>query len=418
MLTAWVVRSARGKARRAERWLELEGLGCVPGRGRIRGSGVGGRGVCALRFRDSGRNCERLNAGARRFDIWWRSAAALLEGENIYRNTGVPASSLNPPFWTILITPFVLFDPLTAYRLFVFLSVATVAGYLAWIAGELSLDARRTALGTAALLLSAPLISTLILGQVYPFLALSLAAAWVFDRRGHQIAAGLALGLAPAMKPLLVPVLLWPLARRRWGTLGAALASGAMATLLGVLIAGPVATFVEYPKVLSEVRLDGNPVNASLPGTAVRLFTDAELSVPVAYAPWTVPVALILGGVLVLLTAYAVRRDESGAGLWALVAVSLLASPVAWHNYLLLLGPGILLLLARGRVALALLLLALQFIPPQWSEPWRDEGTVVAALALTLYFYILVAHWLAFLTHGEEASKDLAAVPDRSVAVE
>jgi alpha-1,2-mannosyltransferase len=107
------------------------------------------------------------------FEIWWRSAAALLDGENIYRNTGAPASSLNLPFWTVMITLFVLFEPLTAYRLFVLMSVAIVVGYLAWITGELSLDARRTALGTVALLLSAPLISTLILlGQVYPFLAL------------------------------------------------------------------------------------------------------------------------------------------------------------------------------------------------------------------------------------------------------
>ena len=75
-------------------------------------------------------------------------------------------------------------------------------------------------------------------------------------------------------------------------------------------------------------------------------------------------------------------------------------------------------LLARGRVALALLLLALQFIPPQWSELWRDEGTVLAALALTLYFYILVAHWLAFLIYGEEIAKAPTAVPDRSVSVE
>ena len=91
-----------------------------------------------------------------------------------------------------------------------------------------------------------------------------------------------------------------------------------------------------------------------------------------------------------------------------MVAASLLASPVAWHNYLLLLGPGILLLLARGRVALALLLLALQFIPPQWSEPWRDEGTVVAALVLSLYFYVLIAHWLAFFSYREEGAKTQA----------
>jgi alpha-1,2-mannosyltransferase/arabinofuranan 3-O-arabinosyltransferase len=85
------------------------------------------------------------------------------------------------------------------------------------------------------------------------------------------------------------------------------------------------------------------------------------------------------------------------AGLWALVAASLLASPIAWHNYLVLLGPGILLLLARGRMAPAFLLLALQSIPAQWPLLWNETDTVVASLGLTLYLYILIAHWLALL---------------------
>ena len=42
----------------------------------------------------------------------------------------------------------------------------------------------------------------------------------------------------------------------------------------------------------------------------------------------------------------------------------------------------------------------------------------MVALALTLDFYILIAYWLAFLTHGEEATKDLATRPDRSASVE
>ncbi len=132
-----------------------------------------------------------------------------------------------------------------------------------------------------------------------------------------------------------------------------------------------------------------------------------------------VPTALIFGGGLVLLTAYAVRRDESEIGLWTLVAASLLASPVAWHHYLVLLGPGILLLLARGRTALALLLLALQFIPTQWVGLWANDGTVTVTLMLTLYLYSLVAHWIAFLTHNEKPAKETAApCTDQSVSAE
>src|SRR3712207_8777853 len=109
-----------------------------------------------------------------------------------------------------------------------------------------------------------------------------------------------------------------------------------------------------------------------------------------------------LGIGAIILTAMRVRHG-SEVGLWALVAASLLASPVAWHNYLVLLGPGVLLLLARGWVAPGFLLLALQTIPPQWPLLWQGEGTVVATLALTLYLYVLIAHWLALLAAGREA---------------
>ena len=63
----------------------------------------------------------------------------------------------------------------------------------------------------------------------------------------------------------------------------------------------------------------------------------------------------------------------------------------------MLLGPGILLLLARGRAAPAFFLLALQSIPPQWPLLWSGDDTLTASLALTLYLYVLAAHWLAFL---------------------
>ena len=112
--------------------------------------------------------------------------------------------------------------------------------------------------------------------------------------------------------------------------------------------------------------------------------------------------ALAIG--IVCLTAIKVRHDPE-AGLWVLIAASLLASPIAWHNYLVLLGPGILLLLARGRAGQAFLLLALQSIPAQWPLLWNDDGTVAASLAMTLYLYILFAHWLVFLTATGETEE-------------
>lgn len=83
-----------------------------------------------------------------------------------------------------------------------------------------------------------------------------------------------------------------------------------------------------------------------------------------------------------------------------MVAASLLASPVTWHNYLLILAPGVLLLFAEGRTALASLLVAVSLIPQQWVGLWEEQHTVLASIALALYSYILITYWLAFWTTG------------------
>jgi len=289
------------------------------------------------------------------------------------------------------------------------ISLVVCVGYLAWTAEEVRLGPAWAVVGGVMLLLSSPLLSTLALGQVYPVLALGLVAAWMADRRGRQGLSGGALGLVVALKPSLLPVLLWPLVRRRWRAFGAALAAGAAATLVGAIAAGPRAT-LDYIGILSDGSASPYWDNASLPGAAARLFTDNPYAEHAATLPWTIYVAYAVGIGVVVLTAIKLQRDQ-GAGLWALVAASLLASPIAWHNYLVLLGPGILLLLARGRTGAAFLLLALQSIPAQWPLIWNERGTVAASLAMTLYLYILIAHWLVFLAATGETDDDTEPVP-------
>jgi hypothetical protein len=206
---------------------------------------------------------------------------------------------------------------------------------------------------------------------------------------------GAALGLVVALKPSLAPIVLWPLVRRRWKALAVALASTAAATLVGAVVVGPGAT-IDWLRLLSDDTSNPFWDNASLSSAAARLFTENEAARPIATLPWLVPVSYVLGIGAIALTAARVRHGPE-VGLWALVAASLLASPIAWHNYLVLLGPGVLLLLSRGWIAVAFLLLALQSIPPYWPALWIGKDTVLATLALTLYFYVLLAHWLAFL---------------------
>jgi alpha-1,2-mannosyltransferase/arabinofuranan 3-O-arabinosyltransferase len=341
------------------------------------------------------------------FDSFRQSALAMWRGEDIY-DAGARLVNLNPPIWTVLMAPFALMEAIDAYRLFVLVTLFITIGYLAWMAEDLRLRAAWAVIGTGMLIISSPLLATFALGQMYPVLALGLVAAWTADRHGSFLASGVALGVVLALKPSLAPLVLWPAFRRRWDTLGATVASGAVATLAGVIVLGPQTT-LKYVEVIRNVELEAFWDNASLPSAALRLFTENEFTQPLATWPWMLPVAYVVGIGLVVFTAYRVR-DGSEGGLWAMVAASLLASPIAWNNYLVLLGPGILLLLGRRRFPLALLLLALQFIPAQWPNLWSGDDTVVATLALTLYLYILVVHWLAFLTLGKD--KDRREVAD------
>ena len=328
------------------------------------------------------------------FDTFWRSAKALLGGGDIY-DAGARLVNLNPPVWTVLISPLGLMEAIDAYRLFVVISILLVLGYLAWTAEELRLRPVWAVVGAGLLLFSSPLLSTLALGQVYPVLALGLVAAWISDRRDDQRLSGVSLGLVVALKPSLAPVLLWPLARRRWDSFSAAIIAGLVATVVGFVVAGPSATF-RYIGILNEGSANPYWDNASIPAAAARFFTEHPYGQNLATLPWMVYVGYALGIGVVLLTAARIR-DGGEAGLWALVAASLLASPIAWHNYLVLLAPGVLLLLARGWTAPALLLLALQAIPAQWILLWNEDGTIGATFALTLYLFVLLAHWIVLL---------------------
>jgi len=345
------------------------------------------------------------------FAVFWHSANALLDGKNIYFGTGAQDSSANPPIWTVLMSPLALLKPIFAYRLFVVLTVPVTIGYLVWMASEIGLQVGWALVGSSALLLSHPMLKTLGLGQIYPFLALGLVAAWVGDRKDRPLLTGVALGLVVAVKPLLAPVLLWPLVSRKWKVLVSTICTGAAASLVAEIVAGPGAT-LDWLSYVSSRRPSGAWDNSTIAGAASRIFAANDWVEPIATVPWALPVAYLVAIEVIILTAVAAHRDRE-MGLWALVAASLLASPIAWHTYLVLLGPAVLLLLARGWLAPGCLLLALQLIPPEWSIPWEHGVAPWAPLALTFYLYVLVVHWLVLVAASQAGQKAMPPSSDR-----
>lgn len=327
------------------------------------------------------------------FDTFWRSARALLGGDDIYR-TGAENPNLGPPLVTLLAAPLGLLDALPAYRLFLLLTVALVIASMLAVATELRLRAGLTAVVTIAALLSSPVLMTLRLGQIYGFLMAGLVVAWVAARHEHPVLEGTALGLVVAIKPTLAPVLLLPALRGRWTTLVTAVVAGMAATAVGAAAAG-LGSFVEWLRLLLGTPTVTYFVNAALPGTVVRLTSENPWSRPVAVLPGGLQVGLALGLAVLGGSMWVVRRSTPHSApdpaLWTLTAAGMLAAPLTWHTYLMLLMPGLVVLLALGRWPVVVLVMGLSLIGEEWPGLWQS------AFPQSLYSGILLICWAALL---------------------
>ena len=330
------------------------------------------------------------------FDTFRASAVALVQGGDIY-DTPAKLRNLNPPLLAVLLTPFALLDALPAYRLFVALTLLLVVGSVLVVARELRLTAPVTAVVVLVVLASSPLHGTLLLGQIYGLLLVGLVAGWVAERRGHPLLAAACFGVTVALKPSLAPLLLLAPALRRWRPAATGFGAAAGATLVGVLVAGP-ASGVAWLRIGLTEPVPDTADNASLPGLAVRLGLPSAVGTLLGLA--------VLVGTLVVLGRRRRQVDPAGTAPWAVLAAGLLMSPIAWHNYLMLLWPGLLLLLARGgqesrhstphRPGRAAVLLAVALIPVSWNALWpAGEGWALPGRAL--YCAVLLAYWWVLL---------------------
>jgi alpha-1,2-mannosyltransferase len=321
------------------------------------------------------------------FDTFWHSAVALVGGDDIY-DTPAKLTNLNPPLLTVLLVPFAWLDALTAYRVFVVFTLLLVAASVLAVARELRFSRTATVLALLAVLASSPLHGTLVLGQIYPLLLAGLVAGWIAERRGRPVLAAVLYGVTVALKPSLAPVLLLLAVQRKWVPLRAGIAAAVVATLAGALVAGP-SSAVEWLKIAFTEPVPDTVDNASLPGLAVRFGVPSVVGMLAGLA--------VLVGTLVWFGRNRDRADPAGTAPWAVLAAGLLFSPIAWHNYLMLLFPGALALVPLGLGALTAAGLALAVIPVSWNADWPPEG-IGSDLARSLYCAILLGYWAVLLS--------------------
>jgi hypothetical protein len=195
--------------------------------------------------------------------------------------------------------------------------------------------AARLRLACAAFLFP-PLTFHLLYAHTELFLLLALAGAWLLLRRGKEVPAGLLLGLAAAIRIYPLFFLFYFPLRRAWKGLLAAVAGGLAWAGLSLLVAGP-ASFLHYLTTLrGEVStLYARWGNFSLWGSVHKL-----ASIWPALGEWTLlrdGLALGLSAGILLLSLWLARRAGADRAYGLLIVGALLASPLSWIYYQVLL---------------------------------------------------------------------------------
>ena len=124
----------------------------------------------------------------------------------------------------------------------------------------------------------------------------------------------------------------------------------------------------------------------------------------------------MLVGTLVWWAATATGIDPAGTALWAVLAAGLLFSPIAWHNYLMLLWPGVLMLIALAAAAATPRPWRSPWpsIPVSWNAEWPPDGSVRRSRARSTSL-ILLGYWLV-LSRSAVSAVPSSSVSDSSVA--
>jgi hypothetical protein len=217
--------------------------------------------------------------------------------------------------------------------------------------------------------------SALDLGTVAPLLLLAIAIAWRW--RDELFRPAVAVAAAIALKLFLWPAAVWLVIRRRIGTGAAAVALAAALVVVPWAIIG-FAGIGDYPSMLRH--LSRQEAAASYSGTAFGVR---------AHLPYTASLVLSLVAGIALLggAAWVARdtrrsaRDRDVATLTLALAAALVASPIVWvHYFLLLLVP---LALTRPRLSWLWLVPFAYYPLGESAWPAGDAGKLTLALITT-----------------------------------
>jgi hypothetical protein len=236
--------------------------------------------------------------------------------------------NMNPPALLPLFQLFALFDPKWGSIAWIGVSSALfIVPALALIKHNAPhIQARQV----AWLFLAPEFYTTVALGQIYTLLFALGVFAWIALDQRREVVAGVLIGVLVAMKP---PFGVWPallLLSRSYRAAGVAFGVAAVLSIAPAFLYGPDI----FGKWLAAVASDNHvlvfPQEVSLNGFFRRLGLGHAGS--------------ILAGLLLLGTSYLVwkRKPDAMTASAVAIPVSLLCSPLAWIDYLLVAAPAFL----------------------------------------------------------------------------
>lgn len=293
---------------------------------------------------------------------------------------------LNPPTFSILLSPLTFLSLHAARVVWTLVSAAALIDSLRQIRRELTLDGRTLLWVACGCVGLQPAVFAWGLGQLTWVLMWIVTNAWLASRRS-TMRAGVWLGFGIAIKPpLALMAILLPIV-----ACASAAAVAASITVLAIAIAGWPAW---QAWLASSARVDWLAwwPNASLWGTAARIHVGglapvALRSLPIA----SIAVVFVLAAVLAVMALRASGdRRWLLAGLW-----SLAVSPLGWTYYLpLYIGPALASAIAgRGAFVAAIVILAAPagMLTILGAHPGWTAATVGSA-----YTIALACLWIAW----------------------
>ena len=220
-------------------------------------------------------------------------------------------------------------------------------------------------------LLWPPVISAIQTGNVTLWLALAAAVCWRFRERVLVVAA--TLGAALAVKFLLLPLLVWLFAARRFASAALAVVVGAGLVLASWAVIG-FDGFTGYPDLLR--RLDDAVGDDAY--TVLNLARDLGADAAVAHVLW-----LAIGVGLLLWCGLVARSGDEPSSFVLALAASLALSPLVWLHYFALLIVAV--AVARPRLGFIWFVPLATVVAPGVGHPSAAQTFVALTVAVVTF---------------------------------